>query len=248
MKVTVKDKSEHHATNWGSIYKLLETEPILNNISICHIEINDLIYIAKALTQKVQNKSWMMSLDKGTRRQYEFTANETASELISIFNSPTDENEELTSEFGEVMVSISASEALSKMFEHISIPIAELWKPQKKQNEGFDFHTVCPDFLINFGEAKYSKNINPYSLSEEQTDDFFTVEKQYRDRTFLRDLVDEKAIANLDEDDYGAIIAFSINSSNIEEIFKNAILKVDTYNVLSKAKQIYIVGVSYDVN
>lgn len=118
-----------------------------------------------------------------------------------------------------------------------------MWKPQLKQNEGFDFHTVCTLDYINYGEAKYSLTVNPHGKSLSQTKRFFSEEKHYRDRVHLVNLVSDGAIKNLDDDLYGAIIAFSINSKNVQQIFENAIEKIEEKIELNKVAKIYMVGV-----
>ncbi len=231
---------------WGAIYKTLTTSPYIDKISLCHVKISDISRIANALSNRVQNLAWIMELDQGTQRQYRYTANETAKLLVEIFNNPKDETEKLSEEFGELMISIGSSRALEKLLSHFIIPIAELWKPRIKQNEGFDFHTVCDKKLINFGEAKYSGNKNPHYDSSDQINDFFDQEKQYRDRTYLRDFVDGETLKNLDNEKFGVVIAFSINSVNPILVFKNAIKKIDTLATLNNASHIYIVGISHE--
>lgn len=211
-------------------------------IKACIVSIEKLDAIAKELTRSVLDTSWMMSLDKGTQRTYKYTAEETAQALVVIFNE-INSDEGIGLEFGEVMVSMGSSRSLSQVFKHISLPIAELWKPQKKQNEGFDFHTTCPQYFINFGEAKYSGVSNPHGNAIKQANEFINVEKHFRDRAHLKDLTEPSCINNLDSDNYGVVAAFSINSENHESIMKNAVNSVKNTDLMKNAKVIYLVGV-----
>ena len=162
--------------------------------------------------------------------------------MVDIFNKVLD-GDALGAEFGEVMVSIGSSRALNKILHHISLPIAELWKPQLKQNEGFDFHTTCTDNLINFGEAKFSASINPHGNAIRQAHDFITQDKHFRDRVHLVNFCHKDAITNLDEEKYGIIAAFSVNSDNPETIMDNAIKTVKEIKLSDWVSFIYLVGV-----
>ena len=148
---------------------------------------------------------------------------------------------------------MGSSRALNKIYDQFSVPIAELWKPKAKGNEGFDFHTVCPEKLINFGEAKFSGSDNPYggNTGEStgaggQADGFVEKDKHHRDRPHLADIgLHQDAIENLKKQSFGVVLAFSMNAKNPLNVFKNAIDKALSYQHLKKAKNIYIVGVSH---
>lgn len=224
---------------WGCKHSRLPTS---GNIKSCLITVNDLRCIAQKLTESVLDTSWMLSMDKGTKRSYSYTANDTAEALVAIFEKFQDSNE-IGSEFGEVMISIGSARALEIVFEHKALPIAEIWKPQRKQNEGFDFHTECPENLINFGEAKYSSSINSHIKATPQTERFINEEKHFRDRVHLKNLASAESINNLDDDNFGVIAAFSINSDNHESIMDNALNSICNSSLAKGATAIYLVGV-----
>ncbi|EDE7185588.1 hypothetical protein BXO55_02575 [Salmonella enterica subsp. enterica serovar Enteritidis] len=229
-------------TEWGCVhsqYHYQEKDPA---IIACIVNVNKIDLIAAELVNSVLNTSWISSLDVGTQRSYNVTAKDTADALVAIFNKVID-GDSLGDEFGEIMVSIGSSRALSQLLHHISLPIAELWKPQVKQNEGFDFHTTCTGSLINFGEAKFSASINPHGNAIHQAVDFISKEKHFRDRVHLINLCPPDAITNLDNDEYGIIAAFSINSPNPERIMDNAINTVRELELSKLVKFIYLVGV-----
>ncbi|MDI3359344.1 hypothetical protein QQF21_12170 [Lelliottia sp. V89_10] len=233
--------------DWGCSHNELKSSEAMIKTSI--IRIDDIMKVAAELTRIVLDKSWMLSLDIRTQRSYRFTVEETAAELVKIFkkitSSATPDNK-IGVEFGELMVSMGASRALLKLFDHLSLPIAELWKPQKKQNEGFDFHTVCPNDVINFGEAKYSGgSSNPHGEAISQINDFLDVEKHLRDTNHLVNLVCENACKNLDNDNFGIVAAFSINSDNYDLIMKNAFDSINEKGLLNKCKIVYLVGVMF---
>lgn len=229
---------------WGCEFVEILCNSSIKKVCACHVKIEEIVKIATELTKSVHDTSWIISLDKGARRSYERTAAETAQELTNIFKKAANKNG-VEGEFGELLVSMSSSRALKAVFNHLSIPIAELWKPQKKQNEGFDFHTVCSKDFINFGEAKYSSNGNPHGNAISQANDFFADEKHYRDRVHLINLVSKEAIKNLDLESFGVVAAFSINAVNPLRVFKNAIETTQRVFLNKNIQIVYLVGVSH---
>ncbi|OYY75179.1 MAG: hypothetical protein B7Y40_01800 [Gammaproteobacteria bacterium 28-57-27] len=240
--------NEHKDDEWGCIHVEVtsNTNP---KIHLCHVNISDLKKMALELSMSVIDSSWIMDMDEGARRSYNKTALETANSLVEVFNAAIDEESVsgVSGEFGELIVSMGSSRSLEVIFQHISLPIAELWKPQRKQNEGFDFHTVCNKSVINFGEAKFKSvpAASPVSDAADQANSFFSEEKHFRDRVHLVNLVHVDAIANLDQELFGMVIAFSMNAKNPLTIYKNAISKVESLSLFNKINSVYIVGVSH---
>lgn len=240
---------------WGSTFAEVTNIASTGNVFVCHVTVSDLEKIALELSKKVVDRSWITDLDNRARRAYETTADKTAQALIEVFKTTLTENNKVASEFGELMVSMGSSKALEIVFGHRCLPIAELWKPKLAQNEGFDFHTVCAENIINFGEAKFSASpsSSPYGgLSGEssgaggQADGFIGATKHLMDGVHLGHLAGEDATSNLDNDQFGIVLGFSINAVNPLLVLKNAITHSQTYEHLKKAKNIYIVGVSHE--
>lgn len=236
---------EHKDDDWGCKHTNVVTSPN-PRIHLCHVNVTDIEAIAKKLSESVLDTSWIMNMDEGARRSYNRTVDETAKSLVDLFNSVNSEDG-VSGEFGELMVSMGAARFLEIILAHTSLPISELWKPQRKQNEGFDFHTVCPNILINFGEAKFKSPpaASPVTNAAEQANGFFQEEKHFRDRVHLVNLVKEKAIENLDNEFYGMVIAFSMNAINPLLVYKNAITKVESLSIFGKVKNVYVVGVAH---
>lgn len=235
--------SQYSDTDWGCDYFEIITDTPIGKIKVCHVVVNDIKIISEALAKKVLDTSWMTNLDVGSKRAYDRTVQETASALVEIFKSTTTPSD-VGSEFGEVMVSIGSTKALEKIFNHVILPIAELWKPQVKQNEGFDFHTVCSDMFINFGEAKYSGSTNPHGNAINQSKGFIDDEKHLRDYVHLRELASDAAVENLNDDSFGIVASFSINTSDPLEVLKNAIKSAQDKLSSDSIKAVYLVGVS----
>ena len=230
--------------DWGCVHSEIRFSSQIESIKLCLVEVSDIQKIASALTSQVQNTSWMMKLDNGTRRSYDKTVEETARKLVEVFKSANGLGK-IAGEFGESMVSMGSARALEMLFSHIVLPVAELWKPQAKQNEGFDFHTLCPQEVINFGEAKFTSSGNPHGKAISQSAGFINEEKHLRDRVHLLNLVSERAINNLDDDDFGVIAAFSINSDNPLDILENALESAQKVFPSRNIKVAYLVGVKH---
>jgi hypothetical protein len=235
--------SEIEDSDWGCCYQTVIDALGGTGIKVCLVKVKNLNEFAVRITNLVLDNSWMTALDHGTRRAYETTVGETAHALVQIFKQTTVQGT-VGSEFGEVMVSIGSARALEQIFKHVSIPIAELWKPQKKQNEGFDFHTICSSDHINFGEAKFSGSTSPHGLAISQSDQFVSAKKHLRDRVHLVNLASKKSIENLDQDNFGVIASFSLNTKNPLTIFKNAIESAAQVAASQKITNFYLVGVS----
>lgn len=254
MTIQLSYNDEHDDNDWGAkFYKIVDNVG-LDNIFVCHTTITDISKIANKLSEKVMDNFWVTDLDITPRRSYEGIVAKTAEKLVGIFNNAITVDGRVASQFGEIMVSMGASRALEIIFSHISVPISELWKPKLSGNEGFDFHTVCPDNIINFGEAKFSSSNgqSPYGgISGEssgaggQADGFIGETTHHKDGVHLVHLVEKDAMDNFNSDVFGVVLAFSLNGNNPLIVLKNAIQKVSTYENLKQAKNIYIVGISH---
>jgi len=240
MTLSLSTQIDDH--EWGCSYQEVVDALGPTGINVCLVTVKSLNEFAIKITNTVLDNSWMTALDHGTRRSYETTVGETASALVQVFKDTTAQGT-VGAEFGEVMVSLGSARALEQVFKHLSIPIAELWKPQKGQNEGFDFHTICSSQNINFGEAKYSGSSTPHGLAITQANQFVIEKKHLRDRVHLINLASKQSIDNLDQDSFGVVAAFSLNAQNPLTIFKNAMKSAATVVAAHKIIRFYLVGV-----
>lgn len=215
-----------------------------SHILICHVNVSDVEQMAKHLAADVLDTSWIMDLDPRSQRAYRQTVTETAIRLSSLFRNAASKDN-VGCEFGELMVSMGASKALEVVFSHTALPISELWKAQVSGNEGFDFHTICSANVIHFGEAKYSSNFNPYRKAAEQADQFFQEEKHLRDTPHLNLLASE-GMADLDNDIWGVVIAFSLEAQRPLYVFRNAVKRAQEYERINNSHAVIVVGVSHD--
>ncbi|WP_410307929.1 hypothetical protein [Alloalcanivorax sp. C16-1] len=229
----------------GCTFQEMESVPGYEKIRLCKVSIQDVMRLSAELAASVQDTSWIMDLDERARRAYRKTAQETAEILVKIFNEISEEEVGVGAELGELIVSMGSSKALGAIFSHHEVPLAELWKPQKKQNEGFDFHTVCPFDLVNFGEAKFKSSSSPYSEAIKQAKSFIGEEKHLRDGVHLGNFVSKNAIDNLDCDLFGVVAAFSLNAKDEVKVMNNALKKILEDFDLGEVEAFYLVGVAH---
>lgn len=228
---------------WGSEYE--DVSAIADGaILSCQVRVDDLVAFTTTVVAEVAQSSWMTGLDSLTRKGYEAAVALTAPLLVALAND-VGASGTLTEDFGEIMVSISSSRALEVMYCHVSVPISELWKPKSRNNEGFDFHTVCPMHLLNFGEAKYSKSANPHGIAFTQIARFLTNKKHLMDVHYLGTLCSPQSMTRLDFDEYGVIAAFSLNAANKNLVMGRAKSTAKKIALQHALKQVMVVGVSY---
>lgn len=231
--------------SWGCEFTEVLNSTEMQFVKICHVHVTQISQISKMLTSSIVDTSWMVDLDIGAREAYEYTVQETSELLIKIFKAAESAGS-IVEDFGELMVSMGAAKSLELLLSHTLIPIAELWKPQAKQNEGFDFHSVCTADHINFGEAKYSSNSTTYGIALDQASEFLIAKKHKRDWVHLTSLASPASIKNLNANLHGIIAAFSVNAKEPLTIYKNALQRAIEFAAEKKVSFVYMVGVTHE--
>ena len=209
-------------------------------VSLVAVKIEDVNGYAQELIGILSDTSWINALNAIGKISFEKTALRTIEKLVNDFKTI---NNAITSSFGEYVVSISAGQSMGLLFNHIVFPISELWKEKLTNNHGFDFHTESPRSLISFGEAKYSKNSNPYTDAASQIINFIEMGKDGGDAALIAHFASKKSIENLLQSSRGFTIAFSLNSENIETILMNALGSDLIVNLCKMCDELQIVGV-----
>lgn len=240
--MTITFLAQQSDSLWGCAYQEVVSSLSGANIRLCFVEVQNLNAFATALIKLVLDKTWMTSLDDTARRSFDKTVTKTAAKLVATFQNTAAANS-VGADFGEIMVSIGSARALENLFQHLRIPLAELWKPKLSQNGGFDFHTVCTSQLINFGEAKYSSSSNSYTSAIDQASEFIDDEKHLADGIYLEKIVNKSSISMLNNDDFGVVAAFSVNAKNLNLILANAVAAAQKVMGSKKISKFYLVGV-----
>jgi hypothetical protein len=195
---------------------------------------------AKDLISILHDKSWIGELEPIAKMTYEQTAERTIEKLIEIFSGI---DSIIRSDFGEYMISMSAGNCLGEKLNHLVLPLSEIWKEKVLGNHGFDFHSKSPNEKIAFGEAKYNSRDNSYREAAKQIIEFILDGKDRGDGVHLKNFVSLEAIQNLVKNKKGFSVAFSLHSSNHEQILHNALNSDIIANLSSQCDELYIIGV-----
>ncbi|WP_133259702.1 hypothetical protein [Pseudochryseolinea flava] len=191
----------------------------------------------------ISNDNWITKLDVIDRASYRAKSQQTVDRLIKeIFSNVSTK---LTEEFGEYLISYSATKALEKVYKHVPLPLAELWKERIVGNAGFDFHTESPDDLIVFGESKFSSSKNPHTIALDQIAAFVKAKKDEMDLSDLRRFARQSSVQNVIANHKAYVAAFSLNGKRHRQIFNTA-LKSENINALLCHAELYLVGIKYE--
>lgn len=215
---------------------------------LVHIEKDDIESKANEMMETIIDESWISNLKIVQRTSYWERAKPTITWLVNDVFSLS--NSEVTSDFGQYLISMTAQEVLEKNLNHSHIPLAELWKEKKSNNPGFDFHTLSPEQRIVFGEAKYSAYGSSHYFALSQIKDFIKKTDEYNKHTKeLSDLVhftSEEIAEKVLQDEYGIAAAFSIVNEDPQTALKKALSSKPVQN-LDIPVELYLIGIKlYD--
>lgn len=210
-------------------------------IYLLGIEVDNVHDFAKEMVSIVSDTNWIQKLNPLGKASYEATAIRTIAALVQIFNTS---NGQISKDFGEFMVSLSASRTLGNELGHNSFPLSEIWKEKLTGNHGFDYYTECPEELINCGEAKFNSTNNAYGAAARQVCEFIDDEKDLGDLVHLNYFSSEVAVDKLVSNrERGFCLAFSVNSHNLERILVNSLANSDVIRLSKEAIALYIIGI-----
>lgn len=212
----------------------------IGSVFSAHVRINNIESRATEMIDIISNTCWIERLNAVEQATFKARSKRTIEKLVSQISDRVED--EITTEFGEFLVSESAQTTLDTNFGHLKVPLAELLKEKVIGNPGFDFHTESKTKLVAFGEAKYSSSSNPHTVAINQIADFINLEKDSAELIIIQNFVSSDAIDKSLNGERAYVAAFSINSTNPERIIKNA-LKSDTIDPLLKFPEIYVIGI-----
>lgn len=244
---TITAQDEKSLSIVSSKYEDMGNYKKSNNCDVytIHAKVTDIKKRADSMMRILLDESWIHKLDIVPKRSYQARSEKTVEKLVNdILKKVTST---VNTEFGEFLISVSAQDSLQAQYEHIVVPLAELWKEKITGNPGFDFHTETnKSELIAFGEAKYSSNINPHTKALNQISSFIESKKDEFELTDLTHFVSKKAMTNFIENGKKAYIAaFSMNSKEPTKIFKN-ILTSSHIDKLLEYDELYLIGIEID--
>jgi hypothetical protein len=213
------------------------------DVYAAYIKVSDIDSRAESMIETFSDTSWIEPLSAIKKATFRATSKRTIAELVKKIRERV-EDDKLTEDFGEYLVSDTALEALENVFKHARVPLAELLKEKLTGNPGFDFHSECEVSLIAFGEAKYSGISSPYNRALKQIKDFVVLEKDMAELIVLENFVSETATSRCLDGEKAYTAAFSLNDDP-ERMFQNAI-KNDHLAKLLMHHELYLIGVEID--
>lgn len=208
-----------------------------------HIKVSDIDSRADVMIDMISDTSWIAPLSATKKATFRATSKRTITELVKKIRERV-EDDKLTEDFGEYLVSDAALQTLEQVYKHARVPLAELLKEKITGNPGFDFHSECEVNLITFGEAKYSGNSSPYNRALKQIKDFIELEKDMAELLVLENFVSEAATFRCLDGERGYAAAFSINDDP-ERMFENAVKNKHLAGLLVH-NELYLIGVEID--
>lgn len=210
-------------------------------IHLLGVDVDDVNAFATEMVSVVSDTNWIQKLNPLAKASYEATAIRTVAALVDVFNNFSGQ---ISKDFGEFMVSLSAAQTLADELGHDSFPLSEIWKEKLTGNHGFDYYSECPDELINCGEAKFNSTTNAYGAAARQVCEFIDDEKDLGDLVHLNYFASEVAVNKLvDDRERGFCLAFSVNSTDLEQILVNALANADVIRLSEEAIALYIIGI-----
>lgn len=211
------------------------------NVYVLYVQVTDIPERANEMIQTISETSWIDRLSPIDSLSFSARAQRTIEKLVTELFAKT-LTSDVTADFGEYLVSMTAQDSLASELKHTPLPLAELFKEKLSGNPGFDFHTVSADNLLTFGEAKYSGTENPYTRALSQIKRFIKEKKDIMEFTDLSKLASEDALKNAFEGRKAYAAAFSLNEQDTALVFKKALATKDFATLLSCA-ELYLIGV-----
>jgi len=231
--------------NIKSIKKLDKSncELITNNSTIycIHVQIIDVNKVAKNIIELLEDKCWIKDLlDEDDLESYQKRVKPTVKHIVEdILNNVEDD---VSSDFGEYLVSCMSQITLKNNLNHDRILLAELWKEQKSGNPGFDFHTYSPNDLLVYGEAKYNATNNPYAIALKQIVDFIKIGKDIQEYTDIKRIFSKIKSRHKSNKNKAFAASFSLNAKDPDAIFSN-VINNENVKKLIEYPELYVLGV-----
>jgi hypothetical protein len=213
-----------------------------NNVTFIGVRIQDIESYANKMKFQILDTSWIAQMSPLNQQSYSARANETIKSLVN--NVLNEVKNSVTAEFGEILISMSAQDALSITQDHHILPLSELWKTRVRGNDSFDFHTETKECYIVFGEAKYQTNKTSYNTALKQVVRFINLRKDDMDLADLMNLVTAKTKSTFET--YGALksyaAAFSVKNLNNKKLIKQ-IKENKFFKQLMRQYKLYLIGI-----
>ena len=222
-------------------YEIIESLEVEPHIRFFRIRPTDIKLTLRSVFESLSNNSWIMKFDNGFLKhtfsvRFQSTIDYISSNIIH------EEDDSLTSDSAEYVISEIARSTIVEQLEYLDIPLGELIKEQKSGNPGFDFYSMNKSNIILFGEAKYVAAQNAYGRALEQIYRFHTEKRDVADLLDIQNLCPKTSCDEVCNGNKGFIAAFSSKSTPTKRLISN-IKKNVNYQRTSSHKELILVAV-----
>jgi len=222
-------------------YEIIESLEVEPHIRFFRIRPTDIKLTLRSVFESLSNNSWIMKFDNGFLKdtfsvRFQSTIGYISSNIIH------EEDDSLTSDSAEYVISEIARSTIVEQLEYLDIPLGELIKEQKSGNPGFDFYSMNKSNIILFGEAKYVAAQNAYGRALEQIYRFHTEKRDVADLLDIQNLCPEASCNEVCKGNKGFIAAFSSKTTPTEKLISNIKDNVN-YQRLFSHKELILVAV-----
>ena len=222
-------------------YEIICSTEVEPHIRFFRVRLTNIKLTLRSVFESLSNNSWIMKLDDGfLQRTFSVRFQSTIDYISS--NIIREEDDSLTSDAAEYVISEIARSTIVKRLNYLDIPLGELIKEQKSGNPGFDFYSMNKFGIILFGEAKYVAKQNAYGRALEQIYRFHTEQRDVADLLDIQNLCPKASCDEVCNGNKGFIAAFSSKSIPTERLISN-IKNNKNYQNLSSHKELILVAV-----
>ncbi|TLX72615.1 hypothetical protein E9993_17415 [Labilibacter sediminis] len=222
-------------------YDIIDRTKIDDHISFIRINPTDIKVTLREVFDSIANVAWISSFDEdyvrdGFRVRAEATIDYISKNIIKA------NEDEVTKDSGECLVSELARKTIVTEMEYLDIPLGELIKEKDIGNHGFDFFSKNKDNILLFGEAKYVASQNAYGKALKQIVKFIG-KKDKSDVLAIDKFCCDNSKKNFTAGNKGFMAAFAAKSTSTKKILEGIKANVD-FQELSKFNELICIAVN----
>lgn len=223
-------------------YTIVNNQKIKPHITFIRINPTDIKLTLKDVFNSLSDLCWISSFDKEyTQASFRVRSQATIDYISN--NIIREEEDGVTSNSGEYVISELARKTIVREMNYLDIPLAELFKVKDAGNHGFDFYTINGNKIILFGEAKYVARQNAYGRALKQIVKFETEKQDSSDIADIDLFCCDESKTNFSGNKKGFIAAFSAKSTSTGTLIENIKRNTD-FQTLDKFDEIICVAVN----
>ena len=134
-------------------YEIICSTEVEPHIRFFRVRLTNIKLTLRSVFESLSNNSWIMKLDDGfLQRTFSVRFQSTIDYISS--NIIREEDDSLTSDSAEYVISEIARSTIVKRLNYLDIPLGELIKEQKSGNPGFDFYSMNKFGIILCGDLR----------------------------------------------------------------------------------------------